>query len=155
RQRARSEFDWKRIVPRYQALWTELAARRRMGAPTRQASIHPARPDPFQAFAGYATDMLTSDMRLIRGSGSPDLLDELVASPVLTFAAQHLLAAEEMRQILDRAADGAVAAAELLAGLDRPRLPIARRSLAWLVKFGLLAVEAGADRPPAQRPARK
>jgi glycosyltransferase involved in cell wall biosynthesis len=155
RQRARSEFDWKRIVPRYQALWTELAARRRMGAPARCASIHPARPDPFQAFAGYATDMLTSDMRLTRGSGSPELVDELLASPLLEFAAQHLLAAEEMRQILDRAADGAVAAAELLAGLDRPRLPIAWRSLAWLVKFGLLAVEAGADRPPAQRPARK
>jgi hypothetical protein len=152
RRRACSEFDWGKIVPRYQALWRELAARRRHAPPARRASVHPARPDPFHAFAGYATAVLTPDTRLIRGAGSPELLDGLLASPLLAFAAQHLLAAEEMRQILGRAAGGGGTASELLAGLDRPPSPIAWRSLIWLVKFGLLAVEADGDRP---HPARK
>jgi glycosyltransferase involved in cell wall biosynthesis len=47
RRRARKEFDWGRIIPRYQALWVELAERRRSAAASGHlATVHPAPPIP-------------------------------------------------------------------------------------------------------------
>jgi hypothetical protein len=143
RRRARKEFDWARIIPRYQALWVELAERRRMAtASGRLATAHPARPDPFRAFAGYPTRYLTPETRLTRDLGSLASLEALLVSPLLAFAGPALLSHQEIRRLLDRAGRGAASVAELLAEIDQARHEVALRSLAWLVKYGLLTVES-------------
>jgi glycosyltransferase involved in cell wall biosynthesis len=148
RRHAQGEFDWAQIIPRYQALWVELAERRRGAAAAgRLASVHPARPDPFQAFAGYPSRFLAPETRLRRDLHSPELLEALLASPLLTFAGPALLPQHEMRWLLDRARGGACVA-ELLAEIDRPRHPIAWRSLSWLLKYGLLSIAAAQDEAP-------
>jgi hypothetical protein len=120
-------------------------------APGRLATVHPARPDPFQAFAGYPTAVLTVETRLTRDRGSQALLEALLASPLLSFAAPALLSPSELRHILDRTDGRAAGVGELLAELDPRRHTLAWRSLAWLVKYGLLAV-APADREARRRP---
>ncbi|MES2723373.1 MAG: glycosyltransferase family 4 protein, partial [Pseudomonadota bacterium] len=60
-RQAQAHFDWSAIIPRYQALWSELAARRAAAAPEAPdlAAIvdNPRRLDPFQLFAAYPTGL--------------------------------------------------------------------------------------------------
>ncbi|HEX7643772.1 MAG TPA: glycosyltransferase family 4 protein [Burkholderiaceae bacterium] len=63
RKRARSEYDWAVIYRRYQLLWEELAERRRADPdlyPPVSVTARPDRPDPFAAFAGYATGQISA-----------------------------------------------------------------------------------------------
>ena len=56
RNRARDEFDWAVVFNHYQALWKDLADRRRSNAAcgTRLSRRkRPDRPDPFTLFAAY------------------------------------------------------------------------------------------------------
>jgi hypothetical protein len=59
RARAARLFDWGVMIPRYQALWTELAARRAADAPSAEpapgAPADPARSDPYRHFAAHAS----------------------------------------------------------------------------------------------------
>src|SRR5262249_35592278 len=152
--RAETEFDWARIVPRYQALWKELAERRRAAVmPAHRGTVHPARPDPFRAFAGYPTRFLTPQTQLTLRQ-APELLDALLEAPLLAFIAPTLLPAQQMRRILDRAGQGGGASvAELLA--ETGQSPIAWRSLAWLAKYGLLSVAGEGETPPPTPSSRK
>lgn len=61
RQRAREVYDWAVIIPQYEALWAQLGELRKAQAPALKPLPHPwpARMDPFHAFAGYPTALLT------------------------------------------------------------------------------------------------
>jgi len=60
RDRAKQIYDWKTIIPSYEALWAELNQRRLDASEPRDknASIWPARLDPFYSFEHYATSSL-------------------------------------------------------------------------------------------------
>ncbi|HYD80955.1 MAG TPA: glycosyltransferase family 4 protein [Paucimonas sp.] len=75
RQRARQDYDWSVIYGRYQALWDDLAERRRADPelhPSSRIASRPDRPDPFAAFAGYPTSVL-SDRHLVMPLAGCDL----------------------------------------------------------------------------------
>jgi hypothetical protein len=55
RQRAQDVFDWASIIPQYQALWADQAARLRTAAPEAGVRPNPYRPDPYTLFGGYPT----------------------------------------------------------------------------------------------------
>src|SRR5690606_535731 len=59
KQRAREVFDWKAIIPQYQALWAEQNARRLRAPRAAPVLANPFRPDPFTLFAAYPTDHVT------------------------------------------------------------------------------------------------
>jgi len=65
-------FDWSHIIPRYQALWADLAEERRSATslPTvkNQGAAWPARLEPFTAFASYPSQHLTADFRIIKNT---------------------------------------------------------------------------------------
>jgi hypothetical protein len=64
RVRARESYDWSIIYRRYQALWGELAERRRADPDLygrKSITTRPDRPDPFAAFAGYPTRRLSGE----------------------------------------------------------------------------------------------
>lgn len=56
-------YDWSVVIPQYQALWSELNARRARGLPTTpRQDLEPANPsgiDPFRLYARYPSDSLT------------------------------------------------------------------------------------------------
>lgn len=66
--RARTFYDWPVIIGRYQALWAELAARRKNAPPPQTKSANarrdPRRRDPFIRFSAYPSRHLTGDTLL-------------------------------------------------------------------------------------------
>ena len=138
RERARNEYDWSRIIPRYQALWLELAARRSAALKMAGASF-PARPDPFCAFASYPTAPLTPQTRLGLGMTSPAMIEVLLSSPLVSFAAAWLPDAGVLATMVQRVEGGETDLEDLLTAEPPDRRAAAWRGIGWLLKYGLLA----------------
>jgi hypothetical protein len=98
--------------------------------------------DPFYAFARYPTRTLTPQTILGLVDGDVDTaLKRTVAYrqlAMIDFAKVILPGEVEIRMVLAVAASGPKTAAELIAGLPVERQPFVLRSLAWLVKLGVL-----------------
>jgi glycosyltransferase involved in cell wall biosynthesis len=144
RQRAREVYDWAAIIPQYEALWAGLSEVREAEAKSLKPLSHPwpARMDPFYAFARYPTRTLTPQTILGLVDGDVDTaLKRTVAYrqlAMIDFAKVILPGEVEIRMVLAVAASGPKTAAELIAGLPVERQPFVLRSLAWLVKLGVL-----------------
>ncbi|MEY4642148.1 MAG: hypothetical protein RLZZ227_2142 [Pseudomonadota bacterium] len=145
-ERARAVYDWSVIIPQYEALWAQLNALRAAQAMDLKALAHPwpARMDPFHAFASYPTQALTAQTLL--GLVDADLataLQRVLAYrklAMIDFARVVLPSAAEIEKVLTAAASGPKVAAELVASISAERKPFVFRSLAWLMKVGLLKV---------------
>ena len=146
RQRAREGYDWAAIIPRYEALWAQLAELRKAQAPSLKPLPHPwpARMDPFHAFAGYPTAVLTP--QTVLGLVDADVeaaamrVDQYRQLAMVNFAKAVLPAEAEVQAVLDAAASGPKAAAELTQAIPAERQAFVFRALVWLVKLGILKV---------------
>lgn len=141
--RADNVYDWRHVIPAYESLWEELAARRAKAietaprAPTRPA--HPSRPDPYKMFAGFPSSHLNLADRLEIAVSSLDAINALLQHRMNMFTPQFLLDGSQiaiMIQTVKR--EPGITAAELVTQLapdDRPRV---LRTIAWLMKLGYL-----------------
>lgn len=144
RERARTHYDWSVIIPRYQQLWQHLnALRRQHDTPAVRANRQwPVRTDPFELFACYATNTLGNDTRL--ALTNPDAaatlqrLSALRALNMVNYSSGVQATDAELALVFEVAAAGPAAAAELVRNVPEPRRLHALRSLAWLLKLGLL-----------------
>lgn len=143
RARAASEFDWRIIIGRYQALWTELAEVRRLqtsSAPRNPARPHwPRRPDPYAAFASYSTRRLSATDRLRVPASAPDY-GRLVELALFAWAKPLIPTPEEYQTLVARIGDGTATVGDLVADVPDARRPLLVRGLVALVKMGLLAL---------------
>lgn len=143
--KAAAEFDWRQIIARYQALWGDLAERRRAAAesaPARAANHWPARPDPFAAFAAYPSDVIAPGDRLGLGAFPADLA-AIAEHPLFAFGKYRLrldLCGLILRQV-QQAETSLAAIAAMLNEADRRHLP---RQAVWLAKIGAISVRKGA-----------
>lgn len=143
-RQAQHHFDWSAIIPRYQALWTELAARRKAAAPEAPdaAAIvdNPRRLDPFLLFATYPTALLTSStlLRATRGL-SREAIRARLSEHLAALGRWALPTKAEVGVVLDHLANAPQASvAELVALFPFPRQGFLERGLLWLVKFGVV-----------------
>lgn len=151
RTRARALYDWSSIIPRYQALWEELAERRRTVpevAPLRPGrEPYPARPDPFAAFATYPTSLIGLDHVVALGeTADAATLRVRLASPLVEFARPRMLRsgiAEAVLHHLGR--HGPCPARALLSLAPSGYEAELVRGLVWLHKLALLRIQ-----PPIQ-----
>jgi len=136
--RAREAFDWRVVIPQYQALWAELE-RRRAAAPAQPGLENPYRPDPFRMFGAYPTAALAAaDMVALArpfAEGEAALLMEL---PSVRNAAARLPAIAEAEAILAALAGGPRPVSALLAETPPERRPFVERGILWLAKFGFV-----------------
>jgi alpha-maltose-1-phosphate synthase len=152
KKRAREQYDWKVIVPRYAELWQELADLRRSaeehcprlsGRPW-----HPPRDDPFALFQTYPTRKLTEESRVValtdemraeitRLSGLP--MNRSSRFPPEN-AIAHLCKCFGRRR--------AWSVAEILAEVPPSHRGSVARTVLWLKKLGLVEVDPD-DRRPA------
>lgn len=147
RRRVRETFDWSVIIPRYEALWEQLAELR--GAQTKDSKPPtrpwPARMDPFDGFAGYATRTLTPKTVLAPAdadaAAAPARVKAFRQLAMVNFAAAVLPTDDEVASVLGAAAGGPKAAEELVKDIAAERRPFVLRALAWLVKLGVLRVQ--------------
>ncbi|MDP2794803.1 MAG: glycosyltransferase family 4 protein [Sulfurisoma sp.] len=146
RERARTVYDWATIIPRYEALWAQLGDIRKAGAVEPKLLAHPwpARMDPFAAFASYPTAVLTGETVLeLTDADAGAALRRLRAFgelAMVSFARVVLPTDAEAHAVLDAVAAGPRPAAELVRAVSAERQAFVFRSLAWLVKLGVLRV---------------
>lgn len=144
RQRARSVYDWAAIIPQYEALWAQLTQVRQAQANNLQPLPHPwpARMDPFHAFAAYPTQTLTPQtlLALVDVDAATALQRALAYRQLamIDFAKVVLPTEDELRTVLQTATPQPQTATALVAQLPTGRQAFALRSLAWLVKLGVL-----------------
>lgn len=144
RNRARA-FDWASIIPRYEALWAQLAALRAAGAPGRdRAARVPARLDPFTLHATWPSAALAPDTVLaLVDDSAEEAMQRFVAIWGLTmvnYAARVLPRPGEAAQVIRNAAGGPQTASALVQSIADDRRAIVMRGIVWLVKLGILAV---------------
>jgi len=147
-QQRAQEYDWAVIITRYEALWAQLNELRKAHSNDAKSLVHPwpARMDPFHAFASYPTHTLTP--QTVLGLVDADVSSALTRTQVyrqlamIDFAKMILPAPAEIESVLSAAASGPTAAGQLVGAIPEGRRPFVFRSLAWLVKLGVLKVLA-------------
>lgn len=143
--RARERYDWSRIIPQYEDLWANLNEER-IRASSTQGIKHswPARPDPFDAFAFYPTQILTEETKLAATSQDIESLcrrtEDIRSLDMVSFARLVLPTPKEVRMVLKRAVDGPTRAVDLIQNVPKERKPYVFRSLSWLLKVGALCI---------------
>jgi glycosyltransferase involved in cell wall biosynthesis len=144
--RAREVYDWKPIIGRYEALWSQLNEMRASRAKDIPALAHPwpARLDPFHAFGAYPTQSLTPQTVLTLVKADAEVALRQVRTyrrlAMVDFAKAILPDDAEIQAVLQKAATGPQQARGLIAALPPKRQAFVFRSLAWMVKMGVLRV---------------
>lgn len=142
-ERARTVFDWSRIIPRYERLWEELghlrAGHRESAARRPSHDFNLIQPDPLRLFGHYASATVSYESRVELGEGH---LHDVLRNPLAQLGLQLLATQQELEHIFaELEARRTASAQELVAGLAEPRRAIALRSLMWLAKFGLIRIQ--------------
>lgn len=148
RARAQEQYDWRVIVAAYEALWDELAQRRkaeseivarRAGAPA-----HPLRDDPFSVFASFASLAVGPEtIVLAMPDASEAGIDRARSIRMNDYAAELLAPIPETKAMLARLlAMGPMSVASLIAGTHPRSSAALLRSLSWLGKMGLVRFES-------------
>jgi glycosyltransferase involved in cell wall biosynthesis len=142
RERVEKNFTWDRIVKAYERLWSEQEKERQLHArtatrPSRRRGP-PCYPPPEVSFAGYPTTRLHDDDLLRTMPLALDQLRLILAMPVCTYAGQRVKSEDRLRFLLDAASSPrSIRELSQLLGSDL-RSGVARATLAWLLKYGLL-----------------
>ena len=142
RKRAREMYDWSSIIPQYQDLWRQLAELRAAHGQIKPAvEPWPARMEPFRAFEGYPTHVLSGQTRFELAAADPDharerfrQLDELTMVRYL----KSTLLPGELDGVLKGLAAGPRSAQEITAGASPERRGHVGRALVRLTKLGVL-----------------
>ncbi|PZQ59209.1 MAG: glycosyl transferase-like protein [Phenylobacterium zucineum] len=144
--RAREVFDWRVVIPQYQALWAELA-RRRAAAPAGPPLDNPFRPDPFRMFAAYPTAALSGEMvvSLARPLAEGEV-SALLERPSVRHTVARLPEPDEVEALVAYLADGPRTVAALLDEVPAERRPFIERGLIWLMKFDVLRLRDATSR---------
>ncbi len=142
-RRARERYDWSVIIPEYEALWADLAARREKDseiapcAPDGPADL--LRDDPYRLFEGYPTNLL-DDAMLVRRRMPDAELDRLIRFDINSAVAGLLPDAPQTRALLaGLPEDQAIDVASLIAQSGAARVP-AMRAILWLAKLGVVTI---------------
>jgi glycosyltransferase involved in cell wall biosynthesis len=135
RTRAGKIYDWRHIIPAYEALWKEMAARRQ-GA--RGNPAWPLVPDPFAMYAGYPSAALKETDRL-HAMASAETIHMLLGHDINIFGLDMMIAPDDLAKLINRiSAQAGIAIGDVFkeyATLDQSRL---WRTLGWLIKLGIL-----------------
>jgi len=136
--RAAATYDWRHIIPAYEALWRELAAKRQ---DISSNLSYPLAPDPFSIYAGYASAALKESDRLQVLAGA-DEIRMLLGHGLNIFGIDIMVGPEDVTKIINGATGkNGIAIADLIAQLptrDRARL---WRTVGWLLKLGILRTD--------------
>jgi glycosyltransferase involved in cell wall biosynthesis len=146
KQRAQQLYDWSAIIALYEVLWKEQTQSRLAAQAANQVAVPPhawpARMDPFFAFESYPTQTLklTSMLALADASATEALLrvNQYKTLAMVNFAKLVLPTDAEISQVLNAAVQGPTSAQALVQGIEPRRQAFVMRSLAWLLKLGVL-----------------
>lgn len=145
RTKVRATYDWKYIIPAYEALWSEMSAKRKathqQTKPVNWPVAFPQVPDPFTMYASYPTAALNENNRLTVVA-TADVIKELWSFEINVFSLDMMIKPEEATQLINHiSGKGNVTIAEAFnqfPGLNRNQL---WRTIGWLAKLGILRIQ--------------
>ena len=155
RRHVQQHFAWSTVIAAYQELWHELAQRRQLSdeaVPHRHGQpVHPLRQDPFTFFAGYPTVLMTDDTPVRLAPNIPmEYVTRLRHLELFLLSLPALLPEQETLELLRRVPEGrSVSVAHLIEGLPRGQHERVRRTVAWLIKTGVMSLAGPAQTPRA------
>ncbi len=142
RARARELYDWPVIVRAYQALWAELAERRKTAPevvpPVQGRATRPLAMDPFSLFREFPTRFLLPAVKLTLSPGvDAALVQGMMKLPIATPLRLFLLDDAGLARLIARLEHGPATVQELL-DLFAPtqRQPV-WYAIGWLAKTGM------------------
>lgn len=152
RLRAVQDYDWRKIIPRYEQLWEEQSKIRHAAskASYEKAKLKAplpwaARLDPTIGFANYPTQHLTRKTLLtLSEKSAANALSRLAHYKELTMVNYAKLVIpselelESVFKIAEKNLPNGCSAETLVSGITSQRQPFVLRALAWLCKLGLL-----------------
>ena len=143
RTRAMEGYDWKRVIQRYQDLWSELADLRE--APSQKGPIplrHAVdRPDPFELFSSYPSALVTNDTKVaLRRSFNEAEFESTRGLGVHKYAASVLPTWDQAEAMYRQLVDRPRTVRELLQGQSSGQLIQGRRHILWMMKVGWLDI---------------
>jgi hypothetical protein len=145
RQRVLERFTWAKVIAAYEALWCDQECQRRECAERRSAGIQGSRgpacfPPPEVSFAGYPSQLLHDDTRLVAIPAAEVEFGTFLTHPLTNYAAEWRVAdGAGLRAVLAGAASPC-SMRELDAVLSSLGFSYGRgrATVAWLLKYGLL-----------------
>ena len=146
RARARSEYDWQRIMGLYGQLWKELESRRNTGAgPTVQSIAgRPDRMNPFTMFGSYPTTTISEKTRFaLRGGIDEAEAGRRISSASFSSAVNILIKPEVAAEIVGVLAreKPMLSLAEISTHLPQVPRDLLMRAAVILAKCGVLDFE--------------
>ena len=139
RNRARRNFDWRVVLQSYKSLWAELGALRASAPEIPPRKMPPLRDDPFALFSGYPSTTLTRDTRVAPAANAATWLKAVRQENMVAFAPYLFLAEAEIDAMLEHAAQAGAGNVGALIDLHAgPQQGAAHRTIAWLLKLGVL-----------------
>jgi glycosyltransferase involved in cell wall biosynthesis len=142
RRRAAEQFGWERVIRAYESLWGEQQrelARHRVAAPP---ANEPARyPAPERSFAGYPSTWVGDETLVRVADDAPARLAPLLAMPLTNFAAERRCGDRgAITELLRTAGSRTIGELATILAANGTGPEAARATVAWLLKYGLLAV---------------
>ena len=141
--RAEAIYDWKQVIPQYDALFIELAERRKIDPESAALKVgspaFPLKPDPFQMFKGFSSATLSWEDQLEVSHGSPDGLTRLLKHRMNYFVPKLLVPPQSLPTVLYAIKKNpGITLAELSKKLNNSTKSEVMRTVAWLIKLGVL-----------------
>lgn len=142
--RVRATYDWKHIIPAYEALWAELSAKRRAAhkdvAPTTWNVALPQVPDPFTMYEGYPTAPLNENS-VLTVAASSEMIKKLWSHDINVFGIDLMIHPDEATKLINAiSGKGNLSIRDLFQqfpSYDKAQL---WRTIAWLAKLGILRI---------------
>ncbi|MDC0221796.1 glycosyltransferase family 4 protein [Gammaproteobacteria bacterium] len=152
RERAVAHYDWKTIIPCYEALWSELAEiRQKASLKAVDKQKWTARPDPFGSFSHYPTIQLSSKSKVALNFDSEQLalakFEELITLTMVNFTAELLPTKSHVQEIIHSlisAANKTESIGKLVTSKRKEQDTLL--AVAWLLKIGLLQLVKPAEK---------
>jgi glycosyltransferase involved in cell wall biosynthesis len=140
RERIRTAFDWPVVARQINGLIDELAAIRAASPdPVVRQPNDPVRGDPFSAFAGFPTEILTIDTRLAATPGATGAQVRALTGALDTAFVGLRASLDECARALDLlATHRARTVREVLAAFPVERRRVVQMGLSWMAKLGLV-----------------
>lgn len=137
-------YDWKRVIPAYEALWKTQETQKNADAAAAKdpySSALPQLPDPYTMYASYPTTALCED-DVLTAVENTQRLASLLRYSINTYAHDVLAPPQSVSALLDwlqkERRTKISAAFSRFPEIDKPRL---WRTLGWLQKLGLLKIQ--------------
>ena len=141
RARVRETYDWKNIIPQYEAFWKQMAEQRQrdhMGKTQIQwPSVPPQAPDPYTMYAAYPTEPFRDSGKL--NIALPiEQIKMLMKHEINVFGVDLMIAPEATMQLIGFISRQGETSIDNVfrefAKHDRPQL---WRTIGWMVKLGI------------------